>query len=195
MISHKFRFIFIHIPKTSGSSLSVFLKNFIDNTILKTSNTIQQINNLQVICERTGMDIKHKDIKYYENLYGNKINDYFKFTIVRNPYDRILSFYFFFKGNKNKVFNKNEFIDFLKKNDFSQYKYINDSIYVIHYENLINELKNIKIFKNIVNFNNYPKLNVSYNSKISYTDIFDEELKNLIFNKYMYDFKTFGYKY
>lgn len=195
MISHKFRFIFIHIPKTSGSSLSVFLKSFTDNTILKTSNIIQQINNLQVICERTGMDIKHKDIKYYENLYGNKINDYFKFTIVRNPYDRILSFYFFFKGNKNKVFNKNEFIDFLKKNDFSQYKYVNDSIHIVHYENLINELKNIKCFKNIVNFNNYPKLNVSYNSRISYTDIFDEELKNLIFNKYMYDFKTFGYKY
>tara|TARA_B110000971_G_C19991266_1_gene492088 strand:- start:137 stop:397 length:261 start_codon:yes stop_codon:yes gene_type:complete len=31
MISHKLKFIFIHIPKTSGNSLSLFLKDFIEN--------------------------------------------------------------------------------------------------------------------------------------------------------------------
>ena len=33
MISHKLKFIFIHIPKTSGNSLSLFLKNLINNGI------------------------------------------------------------------------------------------------------------------------------------------------------------------
>ena len=34
MISHKLKFIFIHIPKTSGNSLSLFLKDLIDNVVI-----------------------------------------------------------------------------------------------------------------------------------------------------------------
>jgi hypothetical protein len=40
MISHKLKFIFIHIPKTSGNSLSLFLKDFIDNNVLQRSSNM-----------------------------------------------------------------------------------------------------------------------------------------------------------
>ena len=50
--------------------------------------------------EKTQKEIKHHNITYYKSTYGEKINDYFKFTIVRNPYDRILSYYFWSKGKK-----------------------------------------------------------------------------------------------
>ena len=35
MISHKLKFIFIHIPKTSGNSLSLFLKDLVFNKYKK----------------------------------------------------------------------------------------------------------------------------------------------------------------
>ena len=40
MISHKLKFIFVHIPKTSGNSLSIFLKDFIDNNVIQRDNHI-----------------------------------------------------------------------------------------------------------------------------------------------------------
>ena len=174
MISHKLNFIFIHIPKTSGNSLSLFLKDLIDNIVIIRANNMGEKQGISILCEKTREDIKHRGIKYYKNTYGKKINDYFKFTIVRNPYDRILSHYFFSKGKNNQVFNRKEFI---------------------HFENLIDELKNIECFKGIVDFNNYPTLNTSSNSKRNYNEIFDKELKDLVFNKYKKDFELFDYKY
>jgi len=41
MISHELKFIFIHIPKTSGNSLSLFLKNFISNKVIQRKSLIQ----------------------------------------------------------------------------------------------------------------------------------------------------------
>lgn len=195
MISHKLKFIFIHIPKTSGNSLSLFLKDFIDNDVIHRSSIMGEKQGIDIICEKTKKDIKHVDITYYKNTYGEKINDYLKFTIVRNPYDRMLSFYFWSKGKNNQKFNRNEFINFIKKTNSLQHKFIDNTFHIIHFENLINELKNIECFKEIVDFNNYPTLNASSNSKRNYNEIYDKELKDLVFNKYKKDFELFGYEY
>ena len=195
MISHKLKFIFIHIPKTSGNSLSLFLKDFIDNDVIQRSSNMGEKQGIDILCEKNRIDIKHADINYYKDTYGEKINDYFLFTIVRNPYDRMLSFYLFSKGENNQVFDRNEFIDFINKKDYFQHKYIDNTFHIIHYENLINELKNIECFKEAVDFNNYPTLNASSNSEINYNEIYDEELKDLVFNKYKEDFELFGYEY
>ncbi len=195
MISHKLKFIFIHIPKTSGNSLSLFLKDFIDNKVIHRSSNMGRKQGISIISEKTNKDIKHMDITYYKNTYGEKINDYFKFTIVRNPYDRMLSFYFWSKGKNNQKFNRNEFIKFIRNNKSFQHKYIDNTFHIIRFENLINELKNIECLKEIVNFNNYPTLNASSNSKRNYNEIYDKELKDLVFNKYKKDFELFGYKY
>ena len=192
MISHKLKFIFIHIPKTSGNSLSLFLKDFIDNEVIQRKSLMGKEQGISILCEITKKDIKHKSIEYYQDLYGEKINDYYKFTIVRNPYDRVLSYYFWSKGEKNQNFNRNEFIKFVRNNKSFQNKYIDNSFNIVRFEKLIEELKNIKHFKNIVDFNDYPKLNASSNSKKNYKKILDKELKDLIFNKYKKDFQLFG---
>jgi hypothetical protein len=198
MISHKLKFIFIHIPKTSGNSLSLFLKDLINNSITCSKGNGNG-EGIKVYCEKTKLDIKHQPINYYKNLYGKNINNYFKFTIVRNPYDRILSFYFWKKGEKNQVFNRKEFINFVnKKNSLQsihQHQYIDNSFHIIHFENLIDELKNIVCFKDQVDFSNYPTLNASSNSKKNYNEILDKELKNLVYNKFKKDFILFGYDY
>lgn len=195
MISHKLKFIFIHIPKTSGNSLSLLLKNFIDNVVIQRASKMGEKQGIDILCEKTKKDIKHKNITYYKNTYGEKINDYFKFAIVRNPYDRMLSFYFWAKGRNNQTFNRNEFIKFIKRNNSFQHKYIDNTFYIIHFENLIDELKNIECFKEIIDFNNYPTLNASSNSRKNYNEILDKNLKDLIYKKYKKDFELFGYEY
>ena len=195
MISHKLKFIFIHIPKTSGNSLSLFLKHLVDNMVIQRNSKMGLNQGIDIICEKNKRDIKHNKIAYYKNTYGERINNYFKFTIVRNPYDRMLSYYFWIKGKNNQEFNKNEFINFIKINSCFQHEYIDNTFHIIHFENLIDELKELECFKDIVNFNNYPTLNASNNSKKNYNEILDKELKDLIFNKYKKDFELFGYEY
>ena len=53
MISHKLRFIFIHIPKTSGNSLSLFLKDFIDNNVILRTSKMGPKQGISILCEKT----------------------------------------------------------------------------------------------------------------------------------------------
>ena len=138
MISHRLKFIFIHIPKTSGNSLSLYLKDLVDNVVVRKNSLVGKNEGIKILCEYGKSDIKHAGIDYYQKIYGEKINDYFKFTIVRNPYDRILSYYFWTKGGKNQTFDRDEFIQFVKKGISLQHEGIDDSFHIVYFENLIN---------------------------------------------------------
>jgi chondroitin 4-sulfotransferase 11 len=73
MISHQHKFIFIHIPKTGGTSIENFFGKNMDHEIDKHYN----LN------------------KYYSSPDYNKniISNYYKFTFVRNPWSFMLSCY------------------------------------------------------------------------------------------------------
>ena len=71
MISHDHKCIFIHIPKCAGNSIDVFF---------------------------TGRHQRHGCMLDYEDQLGvAKLSTYFKFTVVRNPWDRIVSYFSFVK--------------------------------------------------------------------------------------------------
>ena len=72
----KYRCIFTHIPKAAGISLESAL-----------------------FSEKVG----HKRILHYALYDGRRFKDYFKFTFVRNPFDRVVSAFFFLKkGGRNR---------------------------------------------------------------------------------------------
>ena len=71
MISHKHKCIFIHISRTGGSTIERLLQGE----------------------DRWNRDpySKHITTARAKKLYSEWWDDYFKFTFVRNPYDRVLS--------------------------------------------------------------------------------------------------------
>lgn len=97
MISHTLRCIFIHIPKTGGTS--------VENIVWPPAQK-----------QRSAQDLWMGFVDRYHNKYqtgglqhllarhilqetGSEIfNSYFKFTIVRNPWDRTISQYLYMKG-------------------------------------------------------------------------------------------------
>ena len=193
MISHELKFIFIHIPKTSGNSLTLFLKDYIENRIVRNPITHSRYKDICVRCEiNKGKSIKHAKINYYYELYGKKkIKNYYKFTIVRNPYDRILSNFLYKHRGK---FKRHKFISYIDKHTTYQYKFVDKDCHIIHFENLIDGLKEIPCFKNVVDFDNYPRKNVNSGFKKSYDHYLDDKIKDMIYKKFKKDFRIFGYQ-
>lgn len=89
-IYEKNKLIFQHVPKAAGKSIRLYLKDIIG----KPNSTGPQ----------------HMPLKY---CYDNKYDNYKMFAIIRNPYERLCSFY---------EFRKNKFItgDYNKGNEAPQ---------------------------------------------------------------------------
>ena len=202
MISHSLKFIFIHIDKTGGSSLTLYLKNYIDDEIKM--GLYDEINICNKSLTAAGFDpkiytdfnnAKHLTIHEYRRYYDNKIvNDYFKFTIVRNPYDRFISMYFFILkrfGKLNDTRVNPEIVQHVIMRLRPQTDFLDNTVKIIKYENLIPELEQLSVFKNNnINFNNFPHLNKT-DKKFN---IFTYANLAAINEKFHFDFVNFGYQ-
>jgi hypothetical protein len=115
MISDSCKFIFIHIPKTGGNSLTEFLKDLSTHKIIYGDNHFGKNKSISIMDK--GIDIKHFPLILYKKFYADKFQEYFKFTIVRNPYDRIMSLFFWHKRKQapldEVIFKEDEFKNFI----------------------------------------------------------------------------------
>ena len=116
MISHKHKCIFVHIPKVAGKSIK------------KTYFGVPETgpNAAEFIATNSAPDFLeypygHKSIKEYRKLSGQK--NYFSFTFVRNPYDRLVSAFFYLDNGGSNRFDSNfkaEYLD-VYKGDFNAF--------------------------------------------------------------------------
>src|SRR3972149_205984 len=78
------KYIFIHISKCAGMSVSSMIPLGIDYLKYEHLSKYRQ----------------HSKYLEYELTFNKKIKDFFIFTFVRNPYDRLLSLYTYWRENK-----------------------------------------------------------------------------------------------
>ena len=91
-ISDKYELIFFHLPKCAGKSIV----NCLD---IKTSDkTNVESGLIQTIT------LGHELAYWNSKVYPEKWNKYFKFTVVRNPWDKVVSLYHFRK-KENDLYN------------------------------------------------------------------------------------------
>lgn len=192
------KYIFVHIPKTGGTKIEKELFNCINNI-----NKGYGVVNNKAMQHYSIIEIINYLNKKFKIEY-NDINNFYKFTIVRNPYTRFISEYYW-PGNqygyyKNKTidefinvienklnnnsFNDNDYED----HHYQQYKYIYDDNNKI----CVNEIFKFENFDKIINkFNLSNKIihKCSVNNKLE----LNEEQKNRIYKMYEKDFELFNY--
>jgi hypothetical protein len=186
--------IFVHIPKAAGSSVSLSLFGF-------------------QVSHRTAIEYQFDD--------PVKFTEYYKFTFVRNPWDRLVSAYFFLKQggmderdqkwaeeNLSHIDSFERFVkewvtpeNIIKKNHFRpQYLYINNGeigsrTILVDYVGRIEEMDAdfSHISKKIGSGFNLVSRNSSEHK--SYREYYTDETKQIVRDAYAYDVELFGYKF
>ncbi len=104
VISHSHRFIFIHIPKTAGSSVTRALAGFaeppvqawVHGLLRQVGIHVNYFGPVQWKQFRTHSTAAVLKRHLPEQVYS----DFFKFAFVRNPWDRLVSSYYYLLNNR-----------------------------------------------------------------------------------------------
>jgi len=190
MISHKHKFLFIHIPRTGGSS-------------------IESQFNFKEAKEKN----KHWTLSGWKKILDpNIFDEYFKFSLVRNPWDFTVSKYkcpwfgsdsggrpigelagkslkYFLEHYKTPSHERGEtFYDYF---DPEQMDFIG------RFENRENDLQYIsqKISVHIDGNIHQRKIQMRDKNKKHYTEYYDDETREIVAQKYARDIEYFGYKF
>lgn len=196
MISHNSKCIFIHIPKCAGSSIN------------------QELNLKSVGFSGHSPASCHRD----------HLRDYFSFTFVRNPYDRIVSAYKYFRKLKrghrwykrNSIIsdaaNKMSFIEFVNHiTDFQNLMKRQEGSFEsgIHFQPfsyfLDEPIEYIGRFENIQNdyHNVLSRINlpvrklpkINSTNNHNYRKLYIEQTKNTVYNIYKEDIEKYNYQF
>ena len=204
LVSHKYKFIYIKNRKVAGTSIESFFGKYCQcpNKEYHYNHKINEsIDEFGIIGSRLnggkGIWFNHKPAKLIKKDLGDDIfNQYIKFCVIRNPYDKMVSRYFYDKSEE-------KFENFVKHKNVSNidiHSINGNSVcdYYIRYENLEEGI--IELCKKLgiedYNINNLPKHNSTERvDKYHYSKFYNEETRKIVYENHKDEFELFGYNY
>lgn len=202
MISHKNKYIFVHIPKCGGTSIEKVLCTT-ENVDLNLDDTTEDfdVNRLSKEDRREYIvGINGKQHMFLDKFPPRYQKEYFCFTFVRNPWDLMVSKYYYSQIHKAGISFKKMIlsIDGVKLRHhhnlkFNQADFINSNInYVGRFENLQGDF-DIICDKIGMPRQQLEKLNTTKHPP--YWECYDSQTRDIVARKYKKDLETFGYKW
>lgn len=211
MISHKYKFVFIHVPKTAGSSIEAVLQKEADCKKIEESFEDVSLKTCPFCPPR--WCVKHKP--FY--LLNEEIKKYYSFGFVRNPWDLMVSSFHWWLKSKHPGWVRHGMQNLLKEVNFGNFirsdmkHYLNQMDHK-NYGQLFwlqdagcAEVDFVGRFENIQeDFNTVcdeigieqqtlPHKNKSKHKH--YTEYYDDETRQIVAEKYAKDIEYFGYKF
>ena len=217
MVSHKYKCIFVEVPKTGSMSI----RNVIGNPWKPHLNITQIKYKLMNELSLYGLmnELSPWGLMNFIQLLLNKMNtkkvgeeifnSYFKFGFVRNPWDRTVSLYI--RRDRIQMSKKMSFEEFVNWINFSsdtcihpiQHKYQIDQIcdengdivvdFIGRFENLN---KDWGYISNKLKINKVlPHIRYNPRNNRHYTEYYTEKTKNIIAEKFYRDIEFFEYEF
>lgn len=218
IVSHSRRFIFLKSRKTAGTSLETALSNFCSGDDIVTPLGDYEFNK-----DRTGkwqhktMNAvgfeQHDDASTIRGKIDPKAWDgYHKFSITRNPWDRVVSLFTWRTRNQRRAAgaadsDKPAHIDNLRR-DFSHYVRTdwetNDAFYflddrlctdqMLRYEQLQDDVAALCHKLGLPHIE-LPRLKTGFRSDLHYSMYYDDETKAVVAARHARDIEEFGYRF
>ncbi len=212
MIDHKNKIIFIHIPKCAGSSVEILFG------VKPKKYDVPDYERLVGWCPKRKIHLQHATAKQLLelDLVKEEIwSSYKKFSIVRNPFDRCISDYFWIMSStgirdsfRNFLLKKGKFLKVLNDRTTPEYRgdhllpqneyiYINNKLVVDHLLRF-EELK--EGFPNLMETLGFPKRELPKTNKSKkiykhYSHFYNSKDINIIEYIYKNDLERFNYRY
>jgi hypothetical protein len=200
MISFQKRFLFVHIPKTAGNSIQSILREYSEDELVA-------LRDEQDGVERFGLRNpkykirKHSTLADYRVALGeDQFDDLYKFTCVRNPWDRMVSYYFTPTQNTG-AWDRKKFrkviakalpvADYLRLDQDQEDPFANVD-YIMHFENLADDFRIVCETLGLS-----PATLPQYNrsTREHYSKYYDAELRELVRMRFAAEIERFGYTF
>ena len=209
ILSHKKKFIYIHVYKVAGTSIRSILQEYDDQS----SADFPLIENVKFFLGKrlnyfSKWAIDHINAREIKSLLPEEVfNTYFKFAFVRNPWDWQVSLYHYMlqysKHPQHRLISKmksfDEYIEWRISSDMELQKDFlydkNGKIlvdYIGKFENLQDDF-NIICSKIPINYSKLPLANPSKHGH--YKDYYNNHTKELIYKAFQKDIEIFNYEF
>lgn len=178
MICHTKKFIFCHHGKCAGTSIKNALKESLPKLRKEMRPTISG----------------HLSLKEMYDLireHGNNPKDYLKFTVVRNPWDRIVSWYYHWQKIQDVKVDFNHFVEERKM----PYKHLDKMDFILQFENLRKDWTKLCRKLDIPRAG-LPHVQYSTNRpKRDYKQYYNDESRDLVAERHKEVIEMFDYKF
>lgn len=209
IISHKHKFIFIHIQKCAGTSITYALNKYLGEQDLVLGCTPEG-EELSAIWGKTKGLYKHVNSANAKGILGNKIwNEYFKFSFIRNPWDLVVSTYHWWletswddeQQTGKKVRNLNNFEEYvfspyLRTETCSEYIMDGKGNCLIDFIGRQESLE--RDFAYICGRLNLPNLELPQKNASQHHDFriyYNQAMREIVAQKFKWDLKNFQYSF
>jgi len=200
MISFQKQFLFVHVPRTGGNSIQSILRNYSEDEVTSLRPDQDGIERFGVRNPKYQVK-KHSSLAAYRTALGDaKFRGLYKFSCVRNPWDRLVSLYFTPRRRAEEwdraafeklVLATPSVDDFLRLDEAERDPFSNlDQI--LRFETLTEDFQSL-CAKLKIPVTELPKYNRS--TRQPYRSYYDDELRALVRRRFAPEIERFSYTF
>jgi hypothetical protein len=198
MISLQKRFLFVHIPKTAGNSIQSVLRDYSEDELVALRSEQDGVERFGLRNPKYKIK-KHSTLAEYREALGNEqFRSLYKFTCARNPWDRMVSYYFTptqkvtawdpkkFRKVISRAVSVAEYLQ-LDKGEGNPFGNVD---YIMRFENLAGDFRTVCAALDI-SPTTLPQHNRS--NREHYSKYYDDLLRELVRDRFAAEIDRFGY--